>query len=447
MTTDRDAEGELDRLRAENESLRASIDKEPRSSGHIRGVIVWVLIVGGCLSAASAAVGLWARTTALDTGSFVDTVAPLPQDPEVSAALAQRIVDQLFEEADVEQRLTDRLPSQISFLAAPVGSAVRDLSVDLAEGIISSDAFQSTWESLIRLAHTQAVAVLTGRDAIIVTQEGAVALDLTEAVSAVRAGLEEAGLGDLLPPPREEGAVVVLFNDTQLGVLQLTVDLLDLVYWALPIFTILTLGAAVLISRDRRRTWVGVGIGLAIAMAGSLLLLDLSRGAVVDGIEDPVTQAGITSLWDQLLGNLTNLQAALLVLSLIIAGIAFLLGPHRWAVSFRETVGRRIDSWRSHDPAISVQSDWLGTFLKEHLAAVRLFGVVGAFLFMFAWPQLTVGIVLVTAIGLIIYLGLVEVARPRRPGAAPADNGESVDLTNATSQQSEDKRPATKQPT
>ena len=67
MTNDENLQAELDRLRAENESLRASLDGETRSSGNLRGVIVWVLIVVGCLSAAAASVGLWARTTALDT--------------------------------------------------------------------------------------------------------------------------------------------------------------------------------------------------------------------------------------------------------------------------------------------------------------------------------------------------------------------------------------------
>jgi hypothetical protein len=44
-------------------------------------------------------------------------------------------------------------------------------------------------------------------------------------------GLEKVGLGDLLPEPRQEGAAVVLFSDQELGILQLTVDLLDVAFW------------------------------------------------------------------------------------------------------------------------------------------------------------------------------------------------------------------------
>ncbi len=446
MTSSEDTAAELAGLRAENEELKAALHEEAHSAGHVRSFILWALIVVGCLSAAAAAVGLWARTTALDTDTYVETVAPLPQNPAVSAALAQTIVDEVFRDVDIEQELQQLLPEQISFLAAPVGSAVGDLSVDIADGIISSDAFQAVWESLNRLAHSKAVAVLTGRGTIVLTQEGEVTLDLTEAASAVRTGLEEAGLGDLLPEPRQEGAAVVLFSDQQLGVLQLTVDLLDVAFWGLPIFTILTLGAAVFLSRNRRGTWMAIGIGLAIAMAASLLFLDLARGAVVDGIEDPVAQAGIISVWDQLFRNLTNLQAALLMLSLIIAVTAFLIGPHRWAVSFRQGVGRRVDSWRTHDRAVSVQGDRLGTFLTEHLAAMRLFGVVAALLFMLVWPRLTVGIVLVTVSGLIIFLGLVELARSHRPSAVPSGDLVAIDLTDAAAERSEDEEPATNQP-
>lgn len=414
--------------------------------GRVRSFFVWALIVVGCLSAAAAAVGLWARTTALDTETYVDTVAPLPQNEEVSLALAQTVVDTVFQDVDVQQELAQLLPEGLSFLAAPVGEAVRDVSVSLADGIISSDAFATVWTDLNRFAHSQAVAVLTGRDGIVLTQEGAVNLDLTEAASAVRASLEEAGIGDLLPPPRQEGATIVLFEDTQLGVLQTTVDLLDSAYWGLPIVTVLALGAALLVSRDRRRTWLGIGVGLVIAMAASLLFLDLARGSVVDGIEDPVIQAGFTALWDQLFTNLTNLQAALLVLSLIIAVVAFLAGPHRWAVLFRKGVGLRIESWRAYDRAVSVRGDALGRFVDDHLPGVRLSGLVVAVLVLFLWPRLTVGIVLVTVMALIVYLALVEVARPHGPMVASSDDEISVDLTDVISEESEEEQLAAKPP-
>lgn len=445
MASEEDRAAEVRRLRAENERLRVALDTGARSGGRIRAFVVWGLIVVGCLTAASTAVGIWAQTTALDTETYVDTVAPLAQNPAVSAALAQKVVDEIFKDVDVEREVEQLLPEGIGFLAAPIGSAVRDVSVDLADGLISSEAFQELWESLNRFAHTEAVALLTGRGAIVLTQEGAVTLDLTEAASAVRSGLEEAGLSDLLPPPREGGATIVLFEDSQLGILQFAVDVLDLAYWAFPILTIVTLGAAVLVSRDRRQTWFGIGVGLVIAMAASLLFLDLARGAVVDGIEDPVAQAGIAGVWDQLFSNLTGLQAGLLVLSLLIAVAAFLSGSHRWAVSFREAVGRRIDAWRSHDAAVSIQDDRLGRFLNEHLAGVRLFGVGLAIVFMLAWPRLTVGIVLVTVIALIVYLGLVEVARPHGPIVASAADVETIGLTGAESEESKE-RPATKSP-
>ncbi len=440
MTTEKDLLTEVSRLQAENEALRQAMADAPASPprpSRVRAVVVWTLIVVGCLAASSAAVGIWARTTALDTETYVNTVAPLPQDPAVSAALAQLTVDSIFRDVDAATEVEALLPNELSFLAAPVGEAVRELSVEGASRIISTDAFAEVWGSLNRVAHAQAVAVLTGRGAVAITQEGTVVLDLTDAVSVVRTGLEEAGLGDVLPPPSEEGAVVVLFNDTQLGFLILTVDLLDLLYWALPIVTIVMLGAALLLSTDRRRTWLGIGIGLAIAMAGSLLFLELARGAVVEGIEDPVAQAAIASVWDQLFRNLINLQAGLLVLSLVIAVTAFLFGSHRWAASFRKGVGLRIDSLRSHDRAVAVQGDALGRFLNEHLAGVRLFGVAAAIIFMLWWPTLTMGIVLTAVIGLIVYLGLVEVARPHRPVASAADI-EVIDLTESEESEAEE---------
>jgi hypothetical protein len=180
---------------------------------------------------------------------------------------------------------------------------------------------------------------------------------------------------------------------------------------------------------------------LAIAMAVSLLFLNLSRGAVVDGTEDPVYQAGVVAFWDQLFGNLTNLQSTLLVLSLIIATAAYLAGPHHWAVSFRNSVRSRIAGWRSSERAVAVESDSLGTFLSDHLSGVRLFGVVVALLTMFIWPRFTVGIVLITLIGLIIYRGLVKVARGPRLGEEDA----MVDLSDVPSGETEEEKPTVDQ--
>lgn len=392
-------------------------DKKTRSSDRLRSFVVATLIVAGCLTAVAAPVALWARTVALDTDTYVDTVASLPQNADVSAALAQNVVDQVFAGVDIEAELGQQLPDELAFLAAPVAGAIREVAVDAADLVISSNAFQATWETINRAAHSGAVAVLTGRGNLAVSSEGEVVLDLTDAVTAVRARLEESRLGDILPPPRDEGAEFVLFVDEDLGVLRLAVDLLDMAYWALPIATFLALGAAVLLSRNRRRTWLSVGVGLAIAMAASLLLLDLVRESIVGRIEDPINKAGVMALWDQLFRDLLNRQSALLVLSLIIATAALVAGPYRWAVTFRDSVRSWTAGWAGSDRARGVGGDALGAFLNQHLAGVRLAGVAATLLLMFAWPRLTVGVVLIATIGLIIYFGLIEVVRARPPGA------------------------------
>ncbi len=71
---------------------------------------------------------------------------------------------------------------------------------------------------------------------------------------------------------------------------------------------------------------------------------------------------------------------------------------------------------------------------------------LAALLFMLIWPRLTVGIVLVTVSGLIIFLGLVELARSHRPSAVPSGDLVAIDLTDAAAERSEDEEPATIQP-
>jgi len=394
---------------------------EARSESVPRGmsnpILVKLLIVVGCVAVMGGAMALWLRATALDTDTFVETVTPLPQDPEIATALATIVVDNVFADIDVEAEVRQSLPQALGFLAAPVAAAVEDLAVDIAEEIITSDAFVGLWSTATRLAHAQAVAVLTGREAVVIGPGGSVTLGLGETAAGVREALESAGLGELLPAPRQDEALVVLFNDGQVGVLQVTVDLLDLTYFALPLLALAALGSALWLSRDRRRTLFSASVGVGISSAVGLLVVDLARGRVLGKVENDELLPAVTETWDILFRNLVETYVGLMALAALVAGVAWVTGSHPRAMATRGAVSARLARPRPGTEPGPEGDDQGIAFLVQHGAALGLLGTAGILAILFLWPRLTTTAALVGGAILLAYLGVIRFLASNR-GAA-----------------------------
>ena len=139
-----------------------------------RSTAAVVLILIGALLAPVAVVGSWARGLVVDTDRYVDTVAPIAEDPLVQSAVANRITLAVVDALNVEE-LTTQATDAVAGLDLPplVGQAVTSLQAPLQEAItgfirknvtkiVSSDAFENVWEEANRAAHEQIVATLRG---------------------------------------------------------------------------------------------------------------------------------------------------------------------------------------------------------------------------------------------------------------------------------------------
>ena len=77
-----------------------------------RRILVGVLVVLVCLLVPISVVGVWVRNTILHTDQFVDTMAPLADDPAVQEAISIRVTNTLIEATDLEAKIADRLPDR-----------------------------------------------------------------------------------------------------------------------------------------------------------------------------------------------------------------------------------------------------------------------------------------------------------------------------------------------
>jgi hypothetical protein len=85
-----DERAELDRLRAENQELRAGAHP-PRRRIRWRSVIAVVLLVFGCVGVPVSLLAVWTHNQVADTDRFVDTTAPLITDPAVQQVITDRV--------------------------------------------------------------------------------------------------------------------------------------------------------------------------------------------------------------------------------------------------------------------------------------------------------------------------------------------------------------------
>ena len=335
-------------LRAENEALRSQLDpnKPPESGFGFRRISGWVFaIIAIILIALAVNVG-WAKTTLLDTDTFVAALSPLAQDEAVAEALSIQIGDAIVEATDLQASIAAALPEEITFIAGPVASATGTLVATVANEIILTDAFAAVWSTALRVTHTSVMFVVTG-DGAVVSQDGTIAIDLDTIAEPVVDAVSARGL-DVEALVGEDFTLgqIVLVDSGYLGTAQNVVQFLDTLGWVTVLLAILGIGVAMLIGPDRRRMTAILGFGTAIASSVNLISLRLGRGLTVGAIGDETNRAAGYSVWDTLVGSLRSSLWALMFLALVVGFAAWIVGPGPRATRLRDAAGDGMDRWR-----------------------------------------------------------------------------------------------------
>ncbi|HEX8347980.1 MAG TPA: hypothetical protein VF657_25080, partial [Actinoplanes sp.] len=313
---------ELARLRAEVSVLHARLDTRGRrasAAGVLRRVTAAVLVALTAFALVASVVGVWAATTVLNTDRWVAAVAPLPQDPQISSAVAEYTTTQVFQALDVEERLRSVLPQQAAFIAGPVAGQLRGAVRSTVSDVLRSERFAGIWEQLNRRAHQRALAIINGTSTVVVGRENRVEIDLLPLINQVlrelstqlptlfgkqvslpdlssgaipdnlRVRVQEA-LGVTLPA---NFAQFTVYDSGQLWAAQQAVATAKR-YLALGVIgTIVLLALALIISPGRRRTLLQLGLWLVVAAVAvtavlravrSELLLQVPAGLYRDGV-------------------------------------------------------------------------------------------------------------------------------------------------------------------
>jgi len=285
------------------------------------------LIVLGALLAFLSVFSIWVERQALDTGEWVNTSGHLIRDPTIRTAVGDYLVEQLYENVDVEKELEDILPGDTKELAGPAAGGLRQVAGTGAEKVLETGTAQSLWETANRTAHEQLMGVLENNKEAVSTANGEVKLNLGSMLTnlAGQIGLAK-NLAEKLPP--DAGQVTILKSE-QLKTAQDIVIAIKGLALILSILTFLVFGLAIYLTQDGR--WVTVlASGVALIVAGLLVVVlrHVAGGVVVDQlVKQQSVKPAAEAAWSIGTSLMVSIATTVIVIGAFFAAAGWLSSP------------------------------------------------------------------------------------------------------------------------
>ena len=291
-----------------------------------RSRLIKFLVVLGSIFAFLSVFGIWVERQALNTDDWVRTSDKLIADVKIREAVADYLVNTLYENVDVEEELEDILPGETKQLAGPVSGAVRSVAGTGANEVLQTHRAQALWRAANRTAHEELIAVLNDEQENVSTGEGEVTLDLKTLVTNLAS---EVGIGQSLAEklPEDAGQIVILKSD-QLKTAQQIATAIQGLAIVLTLLTFLFFGLAIYLAKEDR--WVTVlfcGVGLIVAGFAVIVFRSIAGGIVIDQL---VNEETVKPAAEQAWSIATSLMVSIAI-TVIIFGVLF--GVAGWLAS------------------------------------------------------------------------------------------------------------------
>jgi hypothetical protein len=285
------------------------------------------LLVLGALFAFLSVFSIWVERQALDTSEWVHTSGRLIQNAKIRAAVGEYLVEQLYENVNVEKELEEILPGDTKELAGAAAGGLRQVAGTGAEKVLETGTAQGLWETANRTAHEQLMAVLENKKETVSTANGEVKLNLGSMLTnlAGQIGLAK-DLAEKLPP--EAGQITILKSE-QLKTAQDIVVAIKGLALLLSILTFLTFGLAIYLTRGGR--WVTVlfsGVGLIVAGLLVIVLRKVAGGIVVDQlVKQENVKPAAEAAWSIGTSLMVSIATTIIVVGVLFSAAGWLASP------------------------------------------------------------------------------------------------------------------------
>lgn len=288
---------------------------------------VRVLIVLGSLLAFLSVFAIWTERQALNTDDWVETSGRLIQNETIREKLSDYLVDQLYENVDVEKELSQKLPGDTKDLAGPISGGLRQVAGEGANQVLQSSTAQELWKSANRTTHEQLLEVLEEKEGTLATEEGKVSLNLGSLVTNLA---DQVGIGaDLAEKLPEDAGQITILRSDQLKTAQDIVVAIKGLALVLSLLTFLCFGLAIYLSRESR--WVTVlscGIGLVAAGFAVIVAREVAGGIVVGQlVEEESVKPAAEAAWSIGTSLMTSIATTVIVIGVLFGIAGWLASP------------------------------------------------------------------------------------------------------------------------
>jgi hypothetical protein len=337
--------------------------------GGWRSVLAAITGVLAVVCLTLALIGIWANATVFDSGRVGDIVSSALDDPEVDAALATWVTNQVFTAVDLESVVSEVLPERLDRFAPTLVAGAQSFVDDRLNRALSNPDVQRLITDAVERAHSALMRLLSGDGLIdgITVQEGEVTVNLLPLISRGLTFVQSLGVLDRLDVPEltrggdpseqiaelesatgrdlpDDFGQLVVYQSDRLAEAQASVQnaqrAFALLRRATVLLAILAVGfivATVLLAHRRWRAGLWLALGALVAMVLSRLIVN----RVVDDAPDLVTgagaQAAVANILDEASRGLLRLTGLIALLAVVI--VALTLFRRRWNGSDLVLVG------------------------------------------------------------------------------------------------------------
>ncbi len=197
-------------MSTESEAQAAPEPSRRQSRG--RSTAVWIVLVIAGLLLFLSSFAIWTNRVALNTTVFADTSSSLLDDPKIRSAIANRAVDELFANVDVQAEVQAQLPKDYKGLSGAATAGLRQASYQIVNRALEQPRFQQLFKTTLEETHRTLVQVLEGGGNRVSTEGGVVTLDLR---TIIQEAADRIGIGDQVADkiPADAGRIVILRAD------------------------------------------------------------------------------------------------------------------------------------------------------------------------------------------------------------------------------------------
>lgn len=408
-----------------------------KPKGHwVRTFWSTVLIVIACILAPLSVVAVWARGEVTDTTRYIQTVAPLADDPAIQQAVANRITQEIFTYVNVPEltsqavetiagnrELTPQQTAALQALTGPINSGIESYTTEAVNKVVESDQFAAAWVEANTLVHQRLDAALTGQDTgnAVQVENNQVVLDLGNLIGQVKQILIDRGFSIAEKIPAQTDAQIVLFNAPNAATIQAGYSILNTVGFWLPLVAITLAVIGVFVCHTPRKALAWFGFGLMLAMALAAAGLGVARIAYLAELPESVDVPAATAFFDQFTVFLRQSLWAGAAGGLVLFLGGLLLGRGRVATGMRRvpvSAAAAIQRWlASLGLTMSSARRWVGTQATGLRIGLSLVALIFIMLQRYKTPEL----ILWTTVALLVGLFVVQVLASGEDEPGPAE--------------------------